>query len=881
MTYKKIGLLLLMIALFRIGYSKMSEKIIGKIRIQPLSQNLVRIEQKGPQGFEDRETFSIKNRDWKGVVYDVEEVNSNVVVRTDKYSVVVPENCSSITEVEVKTNNKSIYNFTEPTHEALLELPDPAEKIDGYAIWDTPRIIPPKWGATPAPENMKNSKNSGWDLSNDAPDVYVFIPGKGGYEKLRHDFLKLTGPIELPPLYSFGVWDSRYHAYTEESALKTIDKYRKKDIPLDVFVVDTDWRVGASVGYQVDEELFPDMERFIKRAHKRNVKLMYNDHPEPEGPAISAKEMQFRWDGLTSLLEMGIDLWWFDRNWHTSLKEPAPGLNKEVWGMAVYHDITKKFRPERRPLIMSNCYGITGGRRTKDSHISAHRYPIWWTGDTGPQWKYLKLGIENGVEGGVNYLLPYINEDLGGHFVVRNKEDYPELFIRFAQYGSLSPVTRFHCTKGAIRYPWAWGEKAEKIIKKYLQLRLRMLPVYYSAAREAYESGSPILKRCDLLWPEHEEAQSNLQYILGKDILVAPVHESKYGSPGNIPSELLRTPDGEKGLLGKYYDNAKLEGDPKVIKPDKKIDFNWGNGSPNEKIGSDNFSVEWCGKIGPIPENGEYTFFTETDDGVRLWIEGEKVIDKWVQQAPTTYDHIITLEKDKTYRIRLQYFEKGGGAVARLQWQKPKKKYEVKQNVWIPPGEWRELWTGEVVSGPQNITVTPELWHTPMWVRNGGMIFTLPQMKYTGEKKWNKIIADVYLGEEDYDITRTIYEDDGISKDYKKGAFAKTNIQFKKEADKVKIKISPIQGNYDGMIENRKWVFRIHPTSNLQINEIMIDNRKITKPNLVEPGNEKYSIPFPGENKPPAPGEPTLIELKLDSKPTSQSRAIQFNCSKK
>jgi len=880
MTCKKIGILFLIITLFRIGFSKMSGKVIGEIRVQPLSKTLVRIEQKGQQGFEDRETFNIKKRAWEGVEFDTERKNGKIVIHTDKYSVVVPENCTKINRVEVKTNNKSIYNVTDPPHEALFEFPNPGQEIGAYAIWDTPRIVPPEWGATPVPEKMKNIKHSGWDLSNDAPDIYVFIPGKEGYERLRKDFLKLTGPIELPPLYTFGVWDSRYHAYTEETALETINKYREKNIPLDVFVVDTDWRVGASVGYQVDEELFPDMERFIKKAHKRNVKLMYNDHPEPEGPALSAKEMRFRWQGLTGLLNMGIDVWWFDRNWHTSLKEPAPGLNKEVWGMAVYHDITKKFRPQRRPLIMSNCYGITGGRRTKDSHISAHRYPIWWTGDTGPQWKYLKLGIENGVDGGVNYLLPYINEDLGGHFVVRNKEDYPELFIRFAQYGSLSPVTRFHCTKGAIRYPWAWGEEAEKIIKKYLQLRLRMLPVYYTAALEAYESGSPILQRCDLQWPEHEEAKSNLQYILGKDILVAPVHDSKYGSPGKIPPKLLKTLDGEQGLLGKYYNNQKFAGKPEIVRKDREVDFNWGNDSPHESITADSFSVEWTGELGPIPQSGEYTIFTETDDGVRLWIEGEKVIDKWIQQGPTTYDHKITLEKGKKYKIRMQYFEKGGGAVARLTWQKPKKKYEVKQRVWIPPGEWRELWTGELVSGPQTITVTPELWHTPMWVKSGSMIFTLPQMEYTGEKKWNKIIADVYLGEEDFEVTRTIYEDDGISTDYKEGAFAKTFVKVEKEDDQVNLRIAPVEGNYEGMVKNREWIVRLHPASNMQISDIMVDNKKVANPKLIEPGKEEYNIPFPGENKPPAPREPTLIELKLDAGPISESRVIKFNCNK-
>ena len=114
---------------------------------------------------------------------------------------------------------------------------------------------------------------------------YVFLNTGEGYQGLKKSFLKLTGPTPLPPLFLFGFIDSRWTPYTHEEALASIDEYRKRGIPLDTFVVDTDWRINGSHGYAVSQKHFPNMEQFIKDAHGRNVRLMFNDHPEPVSTA--------------------------------------------------------------------------------------------------------------------------------------------------------------------------------------------------------------------------------------------------------------------------------------------------------------------------------------------------------------------------------------------------------------------------------------------------------------------------------------------------------------------------------------------------------------------------------------------------------------------
>jgi hypothetical protein len=106
-----------------------------------------------------------------------------------------------------------------------------------------------------------------------------------------------------------------------------------------------------------------------------------------------------------------------------------------------------------------------------------------------------------------------------------------------------------------------------------------------------------------------------------------------------------------------------------LIRIDPNINFGWGNGSPDPSVNPDNFSVRWTGQIA-VPTSGEtYTFTTETDDGVRLWVNDQLVVDKWINQSPTSHSGDIELDGYGPYNIEMEYFENGGGAVAKLYWE--------------------------------------------------------------------------------------------------------------------------------------------------------------------------------------------------------------------
>jgi uncharacterized delta-60 repeat protein len=123
------------------------------------------------------------------------------------------------------------------------------------------------------------------------------------------------------------------------------------------------------------------------------------------------------------------------------------------------------------------------------------------------------------------------------------------------------------------------------------------------------------------------------------------------------------------GLRGEYFNNQDFT-DSAFTRTDPTVDFNWGSGSPDPRIGADTFSVRWSGLV-ESTTTGRYTFYTTTDDGVRLTVNGQRIIDKLVPQASTEWSGSIDLVAGQKYSILMEYFDRTGGAVAKLMWSGP------------------------------------------------------------------------------------------------------------------------------------------------------------------------------------------------------------------
>lgn len=785
------------------------QAIVGNVRIQFLAEGLVRLEKKGPEGFENRKTFTVVGRDWKGVRFAKLVQGGNVLFKTPRYLVDVPSDAQDITGIKLESPDGTVI-YTVGALPGQSFLPPPTAPAAVYPVADSPRMVPPPQGPVPASLHHEHPDTSGFDTGDDAPDLYLFVPSK--YEELRTDYLHLTGPVPLVPRFAMGFIDSRYYPYTEAEALASIDAYHERGIPVDLFVVDTDWRLGGSDGYKADPKYFPDMPRFLKEAHGKGVRIMFNDHPEPQYPtALDPRETEFRWNGMTQLMGEGVDVWWFDRNWSTVLHEPMPGISKEVWGASLYHDVTQAFRPDQRPLIMTNAEGIDGGFRNGPPHPADHRYPIWWTGDTPAVFGSLKRAVANSVDCGVLSEMPYVHDDLGGHY----QTPTPELYVRYLQFGSVCPIMRVHCTRGEDRHPWAFGPEAEDLATQAIHFRYKLLPTLYSAARETFDTGLPILRRLDLFDPNTPADLLSNEYELGDSLLVAPVIDSELGDFKPL-DDLMHSSDGQAGLSGEYFTNQNLTGSPTVTRVDPKLDFEWDEG-PAPGVPHDNFSVRWTGTLGPVPMTGEYTFGLTSDDGSRMFIDDQKVVDSWKDQVETTTTGKIQLEAGKTYRIRVEYYQVGGEAVCRLGWRLPGVPHKgTKRDVFVPAGNWTDLWTGAPVAGGQRLNLEETLGQMPLYVKDGSILFLGDDSVTADQQLAKPMTAEIFASRSTPSGTARLYEDDGISNDYQKGAFAQREVSYKwGPVGRLEIEIEPSKGSFRGMPEERDWKIRVHLPSGM------------------------------------------------------------------
>jgi RHS repeat-associated protein len=121
------------------------------------------------------------------------------------------------------------------------------------------------------------------------------------------------------------------------------------------------------------------------------------------------------------------------------------------------------------------------------------------------------------------------------------------------------------------------------------------------------------------------------------------------------------------GLKADYYDNQDLTA-LKLTRNDRTVKFDWGTSSPDPvNIASTTYSARWTGYV-RAPYSGTYTFYTTSDDGVRLWVNNSQLVNNWTDHAPTENSGTIALTAGQLYPVTLEYYQNGGGASISLSW---------------------------------------------------------------------------------------------------------------------------------------------------------------------------------------------------------------------
>ena len=428
---------------------------------------------------------------------------------------------------------------------APLDFPSPSDLPGVFAVQDSPRFLVPEGGAIPQSQHAMSPElqnTSGYDIRNQADDVYLFISA-ANFTRLKRDFIALTGPVPRLPDWAFGTWFTEWHNYSQAVAEQEMLRWAERKLPLSVWGLDINWRNNGFGGNKCTEELpgltcewyynqtnttrLPNITALFSFEHQRGLRTYLNDHPKNMAPETSPYEIKFRYDGLVSMLEKGADFWWYDPNWHIGIEAPF-NLEGHVWGAHVYTSVVTSFNKQaaaraggatamRRPLML----GIADA-----SHPAAHRYPVWWTGDD----KSLSYSVNSMVQLGVSHLKPYVHSDCGG---VADKETglvaVPE-YVRWSQHCALGAIHRYHGGPG--HQPWIYPEDVESIVRSFLNLRMTLMPMLLAAGETATLDATPIARRLDLAFPAAgPNASRTDQYLLGDDLLVAP-----FLNPGVVPN---------------------------------------------------------------------------------------------------------------------------------------------------------------------------------------------------------------------------------------------------------------------------------------------------------------------------------------------------------
>ncbi len=189
-----------------------------------------------------------------------------------------------------------------------------------------------------------------------------------------------------------------------------------------------------------------------------------------------------------------------------------------------------------------------------------------------------------------------------------------------------------------------------------------------SAAEVVMEDG----KRYDLIIEYYENGGGASAKLLwsGPSTLKQPVPSfrltpKELKPPGDL--DVTKLPADAHGLIGHYFKGREFTGKP-ALRLDPEIAFDWGEGYPGVRgIGADDFCVRWTGQV-KAEKNGAYTFITETDDGARLWVNGQKLVDAWVDQGAIEHPGELRLEAGKSYDLVMEYYENSGFASAKLSW---------------------------------------------------------------------------------------------------------------------------------------------------------------------------------------------------------------------
>jgi alpha-glucosidase len=421
---------------------------------------------------------------------------------------------------------------------------------------------------------LDNTYRSSFDFGKESRDLYSFGADGGALDyyffygptpkRVVEEFTQLVGRTPLPPLFALGYQQCRYSYYPESQVREIAAQFRKRKIPADVLYLDIDYQQDNRP-FTVNRERFPTFEKMVKDLDNEGFKLVtitdlhiahlpgYKPYDEgekngyfvknPDGstfvgkvwpgdsvfPDFTRNEVRAWWGTLyTDFVKMGIRGFWNDMNEPSVFEVPS-----KTAPLDTVHSVEGRITDHRE---IHNVFGMQNARATYEgmlrlapnsrpfvltraAYAGTQRYAATWTGDNTASWNHMRLSVPQLANLGVSGY-SFVGDDIGGF----NGSPTPELLTRWMELGAFNPIYRNHAAKGTrFREPWVDGPEHERIRKRYIETRYRLLPYIYTGMEESSRTGVPLLRPMFLEFPEEEALATNdEEFMFGDSLLVAP-----------------------------------------------------------------------------------------------------------------------------------------------------------------------------------------------------------------------------------------------------------------------------------------------------------------------------------------------------------------------
>ena len=378
-------------------------------------------------------------------------------------------------------------------------------------------------------------------------------------------YCDITGYAKKLPRWSYGLWMSRNSYKTKKIALDIAKEIRKRDIPCDVIHLDTFWfKKDWVCDLKFDSKRFSKPKEMIKQFNNMGFQIslwqMPFVHPDTDNYKEGVKRdyfvktinndiYKFDWFNVQYALidfsnQEAVD--WYLAQIESVLKMGAKVIKTDIaesYPMdGVYKNIDGKAMHNLFPLIYNKVMferiekvhkkGIVWARST---YAGGQRYPVPWSGDARATFDDLSGALRGGLSLGLSGQ-SFWSHDIGG-FIGKPS---PELYIRWSQLGLFSSHSRCHGGGNTnYREPWAFGEEANDIFKKFVKLRYRLLPYIFTTEEQCINTGLPFIRPMMLHYQDDRNTHDIFdQYFFGESILIAPILSKSNRREVYFPKEI-------------------------------------------------------------------------------------------------------------------------------------------------------------------------------------------------------------------------------------------------------------------------------------------------------------------------------------------------------